>query len=639
MLRLNSFFFGIIITSIVWLLIIYFYVLRNGFNDISINTKNPLMPNYVQRLPERHRIISRLKSQFNDLNQLKILRTKEIKSNLINDNPVDDEIDHQLDIKWHNTGLQSMDNSMDLVGLGIINNKEDKRIKDVGYKKHAFNVLISSRIGFHRPIPDTRNPLCQTSQPYIPLSDLPIASVIICFFNEDFTTLLRTVYSVLERTDHRILHEILLVDDFSDDAYIKDKLRDFVDKELPNKVKLIRTPERAGLIRARMYGAYHSTGQTMVFLDSHCEVNTDWLPPLLSRIHQNKTTIVCPIIDIINANTFEYTASPIVKGGFNWGLHFKWDSVPHNKLLEKSDFIKPIPSPTMAGGLFAIDRNYFYEMGEYDRGMDIWGGENLEISFRIWMCGGTLEIIPCSRVGHVFRQRRPYGSPTGEDTLTYNSLRVAHVWMDDYKKFFFMQRPDASNKSYGDISNRFKLRQRLNCKSFEWYLNNVYPELRLPSPQDNLKERKKAIKAKLSKHVKGKSALLRKTPKVVDKYLIQLSGTNLCIESESEVSYKGSKMLLQKCAKIRRQLWYETVKHDLRLGQKLCLEADDKNPHLSKCHEMGGTQDWKHSTKKNTAIYSIAGGMCLGVRHESSGEYVIMSLCNSDESKQWNLIS
>jgi polypeptide N-acetylgalactosaminyltransferase len=114
--------------------------------------------------------------------------------------------------------------------------------------------------------------------------DLPDTSVIICFHNEAWSTLLRTVHSVLDRTPRKYLHEIILVDDFSDVDYMQEPLHQYM-SQLP-KVKIVRLEKREGLIRARLRGAAVAQGTVLTFLDSHCECMEGWIEPLLDRIRQ-----------------------------------------------------------------------------------------------------------------------------------------------------------------------------------------------------------------------------------------------------------------------------------------------------------------------------------------------------------------
>mmetsp|Transcript_45970 Transcript_45970/g.99856 ORF Transcript_45970/g.99856 Transcript_45970/m.99856 type:complete len:613 (+) Transcript_45970:116-1954(+) len=348
---------------------------------------------------------------------------------------------------------------------------------DAGWKRNRFNEYASNRISLRRSLPDVRTKTCQAkSYP----TNLPDTSVIICFYNEARTTLLRSVHSVLDRSPKHLIKEIILVDDNSTMPHLGKPLEEYL--AALGKVRLMRSTQRVGLVRARLIGAAVATGTVLTFLDSHIECTRGWLEPLLARIAQDRTHVVSPVIDNINKENLEYTWTPgdaPQVGGFDWGMTFTWHPAPEAD-LKREGVGGPVRTPTIAGGLFSMERLYFEELGTYDTGQDIWGGENLEMSFRIWMCGGTLEMIPCSHVGHIFRSESPYMSGAG-GIIKKNLVRVAEVWMDDYKRLVQLATsPLPKSLPLGDVSARVDLRRRLQCKSFDWYIKNVVPDLYVP---------------------------------------------------------------------------------------------------------------------------------------------------------------
>lgn len=81
------------------------------------------------------------------------------------------------------------------------------------FHEYQFNVVASDAVSLTRSLRDVRWPECKRKR--YPLL-LPATSVIIVFFNEAWSTLLRTVWSVINRSPRTLVDEIVLVDDGSD---------------------------------------------------------------------------------------------------------------------------------------------------------------------------------------------------------------------------------------------------------------------------------------------------------------------------------------------------------------------------------------------------------------------------------------
>lgn len=97
-------------------------------------------------------------------------------------------------------------------------------------------------------------------------------------------------------------------------------------------------------------------------------------------------------------------------------------------------------------------------------------------SVRTWSCGGRILFVPCSHVGHIYRKNSPIKFPrSATSILAHNLARFADVWLDEYKRIYFSRTPHSLAERT-NVSDRMALRRNLKCKSFQWYLENIFPE-------------------------------------------------------------------------------------------------------------------------------------------------------------------
>ncbi|XP_036870441.1 polypeptide N-acetylgalactosaminyltransferase 9 isoform X2 [Manis javanica] len=310
---------------------------------------------------------------------------------------------------------------------------DDSQEAEGKYEEYGYNAQLSDRISLDRTIPDYRPKKCRLA---VPADGLPQIAVVFIFANEALSVILRSVHSVVNHTPSRLLKEIVLVDDNSDNVELKFNLDQYVNKRYPGLVKIVRNSRREGLIRARLQGWKVATAPVVGFFDAHVEFSTGWAEPALTRIQEDRRRIVLPAIDNIKYDTFEVQQYASAAHGYNWGLWCMY-IIPPQDWLDRGDEAAPIRTPAMIGCSFVVDREYFGDIGLLDPGMEVYGGENIELGMRVWQCGGSMEVLPCSRVAHIERTRKPYNNDI-DYYAKRNALRAAEVWMDGFKSHVYM---------------------------------------------------------------------------------------------------------------------------------------------------------------------------------------------------------
>jgi len=498
-------------------------------------------------------------------------------------------------------------------GKPVVITKDDEAVRKAQeelYRVNGYDAYVSDLIPLNRSVKDIRHPECKNKKYF---ESLPSVSVIFPFHNEHNSTLLRSVYSVIIRSPPEMLKEVILVDDGSTKEALQEPLVEFWKKVgLEDKVKVVRTGKREGLIRARQVGARHASSEILVFLDAHSEANYNWLPPLVDPIAQDYRTVVCPFVDVIDCDTYEYRAQDEgARGSFDWEFNYKRLPLTSEDLKNPSE---PFKSPIMAGGYFAISTKWFWELGGYDEGLYIWGGEQYELSFKVWQCHGRMVDAPCSRVGHIYRCKYiPFPNPGIGDFISKNYKRVAEVWMDEYKEYLYKRKPTIRDTDPGDLSKQREVRERLKCKSFDWFMKEVafdqdhyYPAIEPPD---------------------GANGELRN------------EAANKCVDTQ----FKGGseRFELRKCISddpsgggeqnLRLSFW-----EDIRpMTRTFCFDVStsvDRAPVVMfPCHGMKGNQHFKYRLDEKQ-VYHPVSGLCLDCDPER-GE-IFMNPCDASKTSQ-----
>lgn len=231
------------------------------------------------------------------------------------------------------------------------------------------------------------------------------------------------------------------------------------------------------------------------------------------------------------------------------------------------------------------------------------------------MCNGSLIHVPCSRVIHLSKKFSAYRKVDyAGDYFAYNLKRVAEVWMDDYKQYFYKTDPNRYDKiDAGDLTNELAIKKNLKCKPFKYYLEEVAPkilELYPLVPQyfatGTIQSLGNMKCLKLNTH---RTPLRFESCTTASKFTLTFR-QSLRFNDNTDQCLESTKLLFDNCYyQNGAQMWiYNITTHQIKTpyGER-CLTERDESVLLENCDETMNSQKWKWSVENATALINLLG--------------------------------
>ncbi|MDR1754493.1 MAG: glycosyltransferase [Eubacterium sp.] len=286
------------------------------------------------------------------------------------------------------------------------------------------------------------------------------ASIIIASRNEG--AMLRQTIEFIKRAPTNIPYEIIAVDDgSSDDSF--EWLKTSADT-------IIRYEQTSGKGQghgyARNKGARMASGNMLVFCDAHIDVEPYWLEEFVRVMEKYGADAVTPAFRELNHDNPLYSKinSPDPEyGSVGCGMTL-W------RLTETEwmyGHVSPFEAPILSGACWAVRSEAFWKVGGYEETFRGYGGDDAEISIKLWLNGFTLYATPNICVSHQFRIKAPY--QVSWTDVMHNKLYIALCHYNDTRVERLLKEQSIflmANKIYNEVFTTENIK-RVRLPKFE----------------------------------------------------------------------------------------------------------------------------------------------------------------------------